>query len=167
MMAIRFESSTGPCRSVERTVQEESDEKGNFDPDKLCQCPFDKNHQIRACRLAYHILKCKKNHPELAKQLRTCPFNACHLVPRDQVASHTDTCPDKISMGTENGGVEKSRKWEVPVTSQIATDMTEDWEKEIDDAAVPFIWGDDTQGSEAKMTNSVASKFRLPTSLPW
>ncbi|XP_054647792.1 gametocyte-specific factor 1 isoform X2 [Dunckerocampus dactyliophorus] len=166
MTTVRFGSSTGPCRSVARTSQEESEEKGNFDPDKLCQCPFDKSHQIRACRLSYHILKCKKNHPQLAKQLITCPFNACHLIPKHELASHTDTCPDKISVGPENGGSEKLRKWEVPVMSQINTDMTEDWEKEVDEAAVPFVWGT-TQRPEARPTNSVGSKFRLPTSLPW
>lgn len=31
-----------------------------MDPDKLLQCPFDKNHQIRVCRFPYHLIKCRK-----------------------------------------------------------------------------------------------------------
>lgn len=41
------------------------EDKGNSDPDKLLQCPFDKNHQIRACRFPYHLIKCKKVSREL------------------------------------------------------------------------------------------------------
>ncbi|XP_061738842.1 gametocyte-specific factor 1-like isoform X1 [Nerophis ophidion] len=169
MTTIRFGSSIGPCqtRSVERMFPEVSEEKGDFDPDRLFQCPFDKNHQIRVCRLPYHIIKCKKNHPQLAKELRTCPFNACHLVPKEKLASHTDTCPYKISMDTDSAGVEKPRKWDVPIRSQFSADMTEDWENEVDEAAVPFVWGENTHRSEARPTNVVGSNIRPPTSLPW
>ncbi|XP_061774509.1 gametocyte-specific factor 1-like isoform X2 [Nerophis ophidion] len=168
MTTIRFGSSIGPCqtRSVERMFPEEPEEKGDYDPDRLFQCPFDKNHQIRVGRLPYHIIKCRKNHPKLAMELRTCPFNACHLVPKEKLASHTDTCPYKISMDTDSG-VEKPRKWEVPVRPQFSADMTEDWENEVDEAAVPFVWGKNTHRSEARPTNIVASNIRPPTSLPW
>jgi len=30
------------------------------EPEKLMQCPYDKNHQIRPCRFPYHIIKCRK-----------------------------------------------------------------------------------------------------------
>lgn len=36
------------------------DGKGNTDPEKLLQCPFDKNHKIRSSRFPYHIIKCRK-----------------------------------------------------------------------------------------------------------
>lgn len=32
----------------------------SLDPEKLIQCPYDKNHQIRACRFPYHLIKCRK-----------------------------------------------------------------------------------------------------------
>lgn len=32
----------------------------SLDPEKLLQCPYDKNHQIRACRFPYHLIKCRK-----------------------------------------------------------------------------------------------------------
>lgn len=36
------------------------DTRANCDPDRLLQCPFDKNHQIRSSRFPYHIIKCRK-----------------------------------------------------------------------------------------------------------
>ncbi|XP_077369529.1 gametocyte-specific factor 1 isoform X2 [Festucalex cinctus] len=173
MATIRLGSSSGPsllARSSERTLIVEQVGNGCLDPDKLCQCPFDKSHQIRACRLAYHLLKCKKNHPQLAKELKTCPFNACHLVPKSELAKHTETCPNRISVGT-NGEAEGWRKCEVPVTSQFTPTATEDWDNEVDEAAAPFIWGESTtqaiQGCEARAYNAMVAKFRGPNSLPW
>ncbi|XP_061528372.1 gametocyte-specific factor 1 [Phycodurus eques] len=177
MTTIRFGSSIGPsllARSAESSLVKEPAEKGDFDPDKLCQCPFDKSHQIRACRLSYHLIKCKKNHPQLAKELKTCPFNACHLVRKHELAHHMETCPNRILAGTTEGTTEVWRKWEVPVRphSVCTSDMTEDWDKEVDEAAVPFIWGETTltgvhQGSEAQASNRIGASFRGPFSLPW
>ncbi|XP_073183193.1 gametocyte-specific factor 1-like isoform X4 [Lepidochelys kempii] len=66
-----------------------------LDPERLIQCPYDKYHQIRACRFPYHLIKCRKNHPEIAKQLATCPFNARHQVPRAEISRHISSCDDK------------------------------------------------------------------------
>lgn len=30
------------------------------DPNRIVQCPYDKNHQIRASRFPFHVLKCRK-----------------------------------------------------------------------------------------------------------
>ncbi|NXX41033.1 GTSF1 factor, partial [Tricholaema leucomelas] len=65
------------------------------DPEHLVQCPYDKHHQIRACRFPYHLVKCRKSHPEVAKQLATCPFNARHLVPHHHLGDHIIKCSDK------------------------------------------------------------------------
>ncbi|XP_077426304.1 gametocyte-specific factor 1 isoform X2 [Vanacampus margaritifer] len=174
MATIRFGSSTAPSllsRFSERTLVVKQVGNDHLDPDRLCQCPLDKSHQIRACRLAYHLLKCKKNHPQLAKELKTCPFNACHLVPKSELANHTETCPNRIAVGTKDGGAEGWRKCEVPVTSQFTPAATEDWDNEVDEAAVPFVWGKSTiqaiQGSEAQAYNAVVAKFRGPNYLPW
>uniref|UniRef100_A0A803TBD3 CHHC U11-48K-type domain-containing protein n=1 Tax=Anolis carolinensis TaxID=28377 RepID=A0A803TBD3_ANOCA len=40
--------------------------------EKLLQCPYDKSHQIRACRFPYHLVKCRKHHPGIIK---SWPFN--------------------------------------------------------------------------------------------
>ncbi|GAA6216624.1 gametocyte-specific factor 1-like [Lates japonicus] len=172
---IRFGTSSGPCRTsngAERAqLPEEFDEKGNSDPDKLLQCPFDKNHQIRSCRFPYHLIKCKKNHPKLASELKTCPFNARHLVPKHELTHHTETCEDRISVYSEDGGSTNGHcKWQVPVSTWVNPNMTEDWDKEADDAAAPFVWGVNTalnQQPEKKHTNNLGTRFRAPSSLPW
>nr|XP_032642574.1 gametocyte-specific factor 1-like isoform X3 [Chelonoidis abingdonii] len=66
-----------------------------LDPEKLIQCPYDRYHQIRACRFPYHLIKCRKNHPDIAEQLATCPFNARHQVPRAEIRHHISSCDDK------------------------------------------------------------------------
>jgi hypothetical protein len=66
-----------------------------LDPDALVQCPFDKNHMIAASKLHNHILKCKKNHPELDKILEKCPFNALHRFLPDERDKHILECIDK------------------------------------------------------------------------
>ncbi|KAG2468141.1 PFD5 protein, partial [Polypterus senegalus] len=67
-----------------------------WDPEALQQCPYDKSHQIRAIRFPYHLIKCGKNHPELAKQLKSCPFNARHLVQKHELSSHIANCEDRV-----------------------------------------------------------------------
>ncbi|XP_070696405.1 gametocyte-specific factor 1 [Pempheris klunzingeri] len=171
---IRFGNSSDPRKIAtagRAQVAEEYDNKGNCDPDKLLQCPFDQNHQIRACRFPYHLIKCRKNHPKLASELKTCPFNARHLVPKHELTLHTETCEDRISVDTEDGGSTNGPcKWQVPVSTWINPDMTEDWDKEADDAAPPFVWGVNTvlnQKPDTRPTNSLGPSFRPPNTLPW
>uniref|UniRef100_G3P9J9 CHHC U11-48K-type domain-containing protein n=1 Tax=Gasterosteus aculeatus TaxID=69293 RepID=G3P9J9_GASAC len=142
---ITFGTTSSPCNTAAagRALVEETDEKGDNDPEKLLQCPFDKNHQIRTCRFPYHLIKCRKNHPKLASELKTCPFNARHLVPKHELMHHTETCVDRISVDTED---------------------------EADNAAPPFVWGETTfnnQKPEARPTNNLGSSFRTPNTLPW
>uniref|UniRef100_A0A803TID5 CHHC U11-48K-type domain-containing protein n=1 Tax=Anolis carolinensis TaxID=28377 RepID=A0A803TID5_ANOCA len=91
-----------------------------MDPEKLLQCPYDKNHQIRASRFPYHLVKCKKNNEKIAKQLVTCPYNARHRIPKDEFNSHIEICESKISSEVNK----------------------EDWEADADEASVsPFVFG--------------------------
>ncbi|XP_041655441.1 gametocyte-specific factor 1 isoform X3 [Cheilinus undulatus] len=170
MTTIRFGSAMDPCRiSTTERATEEMDNKGNCDPDKLLQCPFDKNHQIRACRFPYHLIKCRKNHPKLAKELKTCPFNARHLVPKHEMPYHTETCEDRVSVDTDEGGT-NGHQWQVPVSTWINPNMTEDWDQEVDDAAAPFVWGVNTaldQKLETRPTNNLGQGSRTPKVLPW
>ncbi|XP_010130807.1 PREDICTED: gametocyte-specific factor 1-like, partial [Buceros rhinoceros silvestris] len=64
----------------------------------LIQCPYNKHHHIRACRFPYHLVKCRKSYPEVAKGLATCPFNARHLIPRAALSDHIANCSDKVSL---------------------------------------------------------------------
>uniref|UniRef100_A0A8C2ZQT9 CHHC U11-48K-type domain-containing protein n=1 Tax=Cyclopterus lumpus TaxID=8103 RepID=A0A8C2ZQT9_CYCLU len=145
MATIRFGTTSSPCNTAaaERAhLVVETEEKGNCDPEKLLQCPFDKNHLIRSCRFPYHLIKCRKNHPKLASELKTCPFNARHLVHKHELAHHTETCEDRISVDTV---------------------------VEADDDATPFVWGVNTvlnQKLEAR-PNNFGPTFRPPNALPW
>ncbi|KAG8129665.1 hypothetical protein E2320_016390 [Naja naja] len=108
-----------------------------LDPEKLIQCPYDKNHQIRACRFPYHLVKCRKNHPGIVEQLVTCPFNARHQVPRDKISQHISSCDDKrcieqdigFSASVAASQAENKRKVNV-ISSWQSPPCEEDWDKE-------------------------------------
>ncbi|XP_056131230.1 gametocyte-specific factor 1 [Lampris incognitus] len=148
-------------------AEDEMDNK-DFDPNRLLQCPFDRNHQIRACRFPYHLLKCRKNHPKFASELKTCPFNACHLVPEHELTHHIATCSHKRS--TSDEGCEGNMlKWQVPVSTSTNPCTEEDWDKEADDAAAPFVWGITNvlvPKMEASSTNNLAATLRSSKTLP-
>ncbi|KAH0628989.1 hypothetical protein JD844_010693 [Phrynosoma platyrhinos] len=74
-----------------------------MDPETLMQCPYDKNHKIRACRFPYHLVKCRQNNQSVAKQLVTCPYNARHRIPKEQFNLHIETCEHKVSIEPYGG----------------------------------------------------------------
>ncbi|XP_009870335.1 PREDICTED: gametocyte-specific factor 1, partial [Apaloderma vittatum] len=115
-----------------------------FDPERLIQCPYNKHHQIRACRFPYHLVKCRKSYPEVAKKLATCPFNARHLVPQADLSDHITKCNDKGFV--ERDIVHQSSGFQGNETSTVsmwqAPPCEEDWEAEsLEQSASPFIWG--------------------------
>ncbi|XP_013871690.1 gametocyte-specific factor 1 [Austrofundulus limnaeus] len=170
MATIRFGTTSDPCRLIPETrTQHEKEEHGKYDPDKLLQCPFDKNHLIRSCRFPYHLIKCRKNHPKLASELKTCPYNARHLVQKHELAYHVETCEDRVSVDPDAGNT--SRGWHVPVSTWVNPNMSEDWDKEVDeDPAPPFVWGQTPQQSNIlhlKPTNNLSPSVRAPATLPW
>ncbi|NXN97535.1 GTSF1 factor, partial [Rhinopomastus cyanomelas] len=113
------------------------------DPDRLVQCPYNKHHQIRACRFPYHIVKCRKQYPDVAKNLATCPFNARHLVPRTDLSSHAMNCKDKGLLeqdivtqlyGHQREQMNTVSTWEAPPCE-------EDWEAEtLEQSDSSFVW---------------------------
>ncbi|XP_018023304.1 golgin subfamily A member 6-like protein 7 [Hyalella azteca] len=62
--------------------------------DKLVSCPYNAAHRINPNRLAIHILKCSKSHPQI--KMETCPFNATHRVPAYFYQAHIVECPDNV-----------------------------------------------------------------------
>ena len=48
----------------------------------LVVCPYDPAHMIRRTRMAYHLIKCKEQHPGV--ELAVCPYNATHQFPVEQ-----------------------------------------------------------------------------------
>ncbi|NXG20828.1 GTSF1 factor, partial [Grallaria varia] len=114
------------------------------DPERLVQCPLVKDHRIRASRFPYHLVKCKESHPEIAKKLGTCPFNARHLVPRQDLTDHIMKCSDKALL--EPDVVDRScQPWEDKVkdgSTWQAPPCDEDWEAEVlESSNSAFVWG--------------------------
>ncbi|NXP50668.1 GTSF1 factor, partial [Heliornis fulica] len=115
-----------------------------LDPERLIQCPYNKYHQIRACRLPYHLVKCKKSYPEVAKKLATCPFNACHLVPQGDLGDHITKCCDKglIEQAIVNRSFGFQKEHMNAVSTWQAPPCDEDWETELlEQSDSPFVWG--------------------------
>ncbi|XP_023117414.1 gametocyte-specific factor 1-like [Amphiprion ocellaris] len=172
MATYRFGTTSSPSRTAtEGRAQpvEESDVKDDADPNRLLQCPYDKSHQIRASRFPYHIIKCRKNHPELASELKACPFNARHLVPKHELAHHTETCENRPSGDSQDAGnSNECCQWHVPVSTWVNPNMTENWDEEVDNDAAPFVWGvDKTFTQEQKSKPSKTPAPRAPNTLPW
>ncbi|KAJ8390495.1 hypothetical protein AAFF_G00102920 [Aldrovandia affinis] len=177
-MTFRLGSSCSPVKCLMESVRRWEEEAGvedAVDPDRLLQCPYDKNHQIRACRFPYHLIKCAKNHPKLAQELKTCPFNASHLMHKHELSHHIANCVDRRSVNTEDlGSAEVQSKWHVPVNTWEHPKCEEDWDKEIEDSpATPFIWGvstglnQESTRPEPRTTNNLPPGLRAPTTLPW
>uniref|UniRef100_A0A3Q3JRI7 CHHC U11-48K-type domain-containing protein n=2 Tax=Monopterus albus TaxID=43700 RepID=A0A3Q3JRI7_MONAL len=212
---ITFGTTSSPCRIAaekmgREQLEEDADQKVRWDPDKLSQCPFDKSHQIRACRLPYHLIKCRKpqssshsktsldsrpgakcsllevsvqairqgswniqrgnlNHPKLAIELKTCPYNACHLVPKHELKNHVAACEDRVSVDKDDEG-SVPRQQQVPVSTWVMPNMTEDWDQEADVNAAPFVWGRNTLLTpklETRPENNLGPNVRPPNTLPW
>ncbi|XP_068078857.1 gametocyte-specific factor 1 [Danio rerio] len=144
-------------------------------PDKLLLCPYDPHHLIRACRFPYHLIKCRKNHPELVGELWTCPFNARHLMKKNELSHHISTCVDRCSVTETYVAKDKTdSKFQIPVSTWTAPVCDEDWDEEMDKratAAPPFVW--DVSKSLPKdrenpsVSSSVITGLRAPRVLPW
>ncbi|XP_049283127.1 uncharacterized protein LOC125763736 isoform X2 [Anopheles funestus] len=54
------------------------------------ECPFDPLHKIAAKKFAQHLVKCKRQHPDV--KLVTCHFDTSHLVKEEMLREHMKTC---------------------------------------------------------------------------
>ncbi|GAB6019234.1 Gametocyte specific factor [Chamberlinius hualienensis] len=64
--------------------------------DEYVTCPYDPAHRILAVRFITHLVKCKRNHSDVA--IVSCPFNSQHLMKAEERSRHIATCPDKVSV---------------------------------------------------------------------
>ncbi|XP_063039798.1 gametocyte-specific factor 1-like isoform X2 [Engraulis encrasicolus] len=145
MSTFKYGTSCDPLRRTSiRDLNphwEEGSVVDNEDPDRPVQCPFDKNHVIRACRFAYHIQKCEKNNPAMAAEMVICPFNAQHRMLKYEMDQHMRKCIDRqTEKSTDVGFREVLPKFKVPVNRFATSQSEEDWETEADDTVDPFIW---------------------------
>ncbi|XP_006035396.1 gametocyte-specific factor 1-like isoform X1 [Alligator sinensis] len=153
----------------------EKDYADPLDPDKLVQCPYDAHHQIRACRFPYHLIKCRKNHPDIAKQLVTCPFNARHRVPRAEIGQHLSSCEDKSCIEQDIAS-QSGSSWRVETdvgNTWQPPPCNEDWDAELQESSSSgFTWGI-VHSSETRPSvlmepkSNLALGMRAPRSLPY
>uniref|UniRef100_A0A3B3DHC5 CHHC U11-48K-type domain-containing protein n=1 Tax=Oryzias melastigma TaxID=30732 RepID=A0A3B3DHC5_ORYME len=80
-------------------------------------------------------------HPKLAKELRACPFNARHLIPKQELAQHIEMCENRRS----------------PEECEI---------DHADDHVAPFVWGVTPQMNNQPV-NNLPQGLRAPNALPW
>ncbi|XP_055998476.1 uncharacterized protein LOC125683192 isoform X2 [Ostrea edulis] len=108
-----------------------------YDPEEKIPCPYNKCEMIRAKRMPYHLIKCRRNHP--CTEYTSCPLNATHIVPNPELRYHIDNCPDKARV-EQNLAYEEYKKdggtlfqgcTELPKYGKINLTSEEDWEKEI------------------------------------
>uniref|UniRef100_A0A670KE80 CHHC U11-48K-type domain-containing protein n=1 Tax=Podarcis muralis TaxID=64176 RepID=A0A670KE80_PODMU len=118
----------------------------SMQPERFVQCPSNKNHQIRAYRLKYQLVKCRKNNQKVARELAMCPCNAHHQVPKRELELHIATCENKVSpevlevtasRGDPNNRIKEVTAWQCPPPE-------EDWDAD-ESPAPPFVFG--TRGS--------------------
>ncbi|XP_037266873.1 gametocyte-specific factor 1-like isoform X1 [Falco biarmicus] len=152
------------------------DDPDILDPERLIQCPYNKHHQIRACRFPYHLVKCRKSYPEVAKELATCPFNARHLVPQADLSDHMMKCNDKgfIEQDVVNQSFRFQSEQMNAVSTWQAPPCDEDWETESSEQSdSPFIWGTTSSGinscstTTSEQRNCLPARLRAPESFPY
>ncbi|XP_014205791.1 uncharacterized protein LOC106637508 [Copidosoma floridanum] len=64
--------------------------------DPHVNCPYDESHRILRSRLAFHLTRCSKNHPNAKK--KQCPYDVRHLIDPVDFQHHIDTCPGRESV---------------------------------------------------------------------
>ncbi|KAM9319905.1 gametocyte-specific factor 1 [Gastrophryne carolinensis] len=180
------QSAAGPQASKTKTkwismsLKQEKEEMRMFeedipvydpqDPERLLQCPYDSNHQIRACRFPYHLIKCRKNHPELAKQFVTCPFNARHLVPRGELSFHISRCDDKSCIEQDIADEKSVFKQDFGPSEWNSPPCNEDWDKDLHSDKPSFMWGIPSYPVPSTLMDpksSLGPNLRVPKSIPY
>ena len=61
--------------------------------EKTITCPYNPSHQITQERIQTHLVKCRRNHPDM--DMKICPYNASHHIPKAEEQYHVTTCPDR------------------------------------------------------------------------
>ena len=84
----------GPCTMATSTHREGTRMTTTYrQQEEVLRCPFDKSHSILPGRLLKHILKCKKNHQELAACLVVCPYSPqTHYLKPEEYDHHVEHC---------------------------------------------------------------------------
>lgn len=65
-------------------LQTMNDQLKFTEAEELVSCPYNIAHTCPRKRLAFHLIKCRKQHLGLAKELKECIHNIQHRVPRPE-----------------------------------------------------------------------------------
>ncbi|XP_042521728.1 gametocyte-specific factor 1-like [Dipodomys spectabilis] len=102
-----------------------------------------KAHRADAMPQSPQAINRARNHPDIAAKLATCPFNAHHLVPRDQLSEYIATCMDKTSLEDDVDNIiwnEKQYKSSESTWKYVSSE--DDWDKvSLEDPSTSFVWG--------------------------
>ncbi|XP_037032550.1 gametocyte-specific factor 1 homolog [Bradysia coprophila] len=61
----------------------------------MVTCPYNKSHNILRERFQTHLVKCRKQYPNI--KLKNCPFNSTHLILEAEFDAHVQSCEDRSS----------------------------------------------------------------------
>ena len=96
-------------------------------------CPYDAHHKIIPERLAGHLVRCRKQHPHVEREI--CPYNWTHHIDPEKIESHKRVCRDKDLFAMQSIETEwtPGKAWAAaePIPS------SEDWDAEMEDV-VPY-----------------------------
>lgn len=95
-----------------------------MEPDLLVSCPYNPAHRIRQYKFMSHVAKCKKSAKTENKV--ECPLDKSHIVDRDQLRKHIETCPSLGNLINMDTGHVTQEKDVVLDTYR----STENWEEE-------------------------------------
>lgn len=59
-------------------------------------CPYNPAHEVLVHRLAKHIARCKKQHPNA--NMVVCPYNRLHIIDKFKIEDHVKNCPNNDSV---------------------------------------------------------------------
>ncbi|XP_044762236.1 gametocyte-specific factor 1 homolog [Coccinella septempunctata] len=98
------------------------------DPETPMICPYDKNHTIYAARFAFHLTRCRKNHP--GAPIAICDYNHEHRIPKPELQYHLQSCPDRlITEARKKDVVENDSVMHFPIKNLVAP-VDEKWDDE-------------------------------------
>uniref|UniRef100_K1S3X9 Gametocyte-specific factor 1 n=1 Tax=Magallana gigas TaxID=29159 RepID=K1S3X9_MAGGI len=106
-----------------------------LDPEQEIPCPYNRCEMIRAKRMPYHLIKCRR------AKFASCPLNAIHVVPKPELRYHIENCPDKPRIEQDLSYEIQKEKGstgtlfqgcvDLPEYHQITVNSEDDWEKEV------------------------------------
>ncbi|XP_045479734.1 gametocyte-specific factor 1 homolog [Harmonia axyridis] len=98
------------------------------DPNKMDTCPYDNNHVMLRPRFNTHLVKCRKNFPDIGYSI--CDYNHDHRIPKLELNYHHEVCPDRIIQEATENYVDSEDVMDFPSIRDLEAPIDEVWEEE-------------------------------------